>query len=92
MWTFRFQGPREDAVPKNPTSEGTSQMKSLAMATVAAAVLALSMPAYAHTHCGWQWPQDDARANSDFPSFSSTDCMAEQLNQQVLMNNGGLPQ
>jgi len=67
-------------------------MKSLAMAAVAAAVLALSMPAYAHTHCGWQWPQDDARANSDFPSFSSTDCMAEQLNQQVLMNNGGLPQ
>jgi hypothetical protein len=67
-------------------------MKSLAMATVAAAVLALSMPAYAHTHCGWQWPQDDARANSDFPSFSSTDCMAEQLNQQVLTNNGGLPQ
>lgn len=67
-------------------------MKSLAMAIVAAAVLALSMPAYAHTHCGWQWPQDDARANSDFPSFSSTDCMAEQLNQQVLTNNGGLPQ
>ena len=67
-------------------------MKSLAMATVAAAVLALSMPAYAHTHCGWQWPQDDARANSDFPTFSSTDCMAEQLNQQVLMNNGSLPQ
>jgi hypothetical protein len=63
-------------------------MKTLALATVAAAVLALSMPAYAHSRCGWQWPQDDARANSDFPTFSSTDCMADQLNQQVLTNNG----
>jgi hypothetical protein len=65
-------------------------MKTLAMATVAAAVLALSMPAYAHMHCGYQWPNDDARANSDFPTFSPTDCMAQQLNQQVLMNNGEL--
>ena len=66
-------------------------MKTLALATIAAAVLALSMPAYAHMNCGWQWPNDDVRANSDSPTFSSTDCMAGQLNQQVLMNNGGLP-
>jgi hypothetical protein len=62
------------------------------MATIAAAVLALSMPAYAHQHCGWQWPGDDTRANSDSPTFSPTDCMAEQLNAQVLANNGSLPQ
>lgn len=61
-------------------------MKTLALATVAAAVLALSMPAYAHSRCGWQWPQDDARANSDFPTFSSTDCMASQLNRDALMS------
>lgn len=67
-------------------------MKYFAMATIAAAVLALSMPAYAHQHCGWQWPGDDARANSDFPTFGPTDCVAEQLNQQVLTNNGNLPQ
>jgi hypothetical protein len=63
-------------------------MKTLALATVAAAVLALSMPAYAHMRCGYQWPNDDVRANSDFPTFSSTDCMAEQLNAQEL--GGGM--
>ena len=63
-------------------------MKTLIMATATAAVLALSMPAFAHMHCGPQWPADDARANSWYPTFSSTDCMARQLNQQQLMNNG----
>lgn len=65
-------------------------MKTLAFATLAAAVLALSMPAYAHMRCGYQWPNDDVHANTVYPTFSSTDCMAEQLNQQVLMNNGGI--
>ena len=63
-------------------------MKTLALASVAAAVLALSMPAYAHMHCGWQWPADDARANSDFPTFTASDCMARQLNEQQLNGNG----
>ena len=62
-------------------------MKTLALATLAAAVLALSMPANAHMRCGSQWPNDDMRANSDFPTFTSTDCMASQLNQQQLMTN-----
>jgi hypothetical protein len=63
-------------------------MKTLVMATLAAAVLALSMPANAHMRCGAQWPNDDMRANSDFPTFAPTDCMANQLNQQQLMNGG----
>jgi len=63
-------------------------MKTLAMAILAAAVLALSMPANAHMRCGAQWPNDDVRANSDFPTFSSSDCMASQLNQQELTNSG----
>jgi hypothetical protein len=66
-------------------------MKTLAFAIVAAAGLALSMPASAHMHCGYQWPNDDVHANTVFPSFGPTDCMANQLNQEVLMNNGALP-
>ena len=63
-------------------------MKTLALATLAAAVLALSVPAAnAHMRCGPQWPNDDVRANSDFPTFASNDCMASQLNRDVLMNN-----
>jgi hypothetical protein len=62
-------------------------MKTLALATLAVAVLALSMPANAHMRCGPQWPNDDMRANSDFPTFASNDCMADQLNRDVLMNN-----
>jgi hypothetical protein len=62
------------------------------MASVAAALLALSMPANAHMRCGSQWPNDDMRANSDFPTFASTDCMASQLNRQQLMNGGMVPQ
>jgi hypothetical protein len=65
-------------------------MKTLALATLAAAVLALSMPANAHMRCGAQWPNDDMRANTDFPTFTSTDCMAGQLNRDQLMNNGGM--
>jgi hypothetical protein len=65
-------------------------MKPLAMAMMAAAVLALSMPANAHMRCGWQWPNDDVYANTKRPSFSSTDCMAQQLNQQQLINGGQL--
>jgi hypothetical protein len=63
-------------------------MKTLALATLAAAVLALSMPANAHMRCGAQWPNDDVRANTDFPTFTSTDCMANQLNRDQLMNGG----
>ena len=59
-------------------------MKTLALATIAAAVLALSMPANAHMRCGWQWPNDDVHANTVAPTFTSTDCMANQLNQQQL--------
>ena len=66
-------------------------MKSLTIATITAAVLALSMPAYAHMNCGWQWPNDDVRANSDFPTFSATDCMAQQLNAQQLGGPGTIP-
>jgi len=62
-------------------------MKTIALAALAAAALALSTPVYAHTNCGWQWPADDARANSDYPTFSSTDCMAQQLNARQLMRN-----
>ena len=63
-------------------------MKPLAIAMMAAAVLALSMPANAHMRCGWQWPNDDVYANTRRPSFSPTDCMARQLNAEQLMNNG----
>ena len=63
-------------------------MKTLALAIIAAAGLALSMPASAHMRCGWQWPNDDIRSNTKRPSFSSTDCMAQQLNRQELMNGG----
>ena len=63
-------------------------MKTLALATLAAAVLALSMPANAHMRCGPQWPNDDVNANTVYPTFSSTDCMANQLNQQEMMNGG----
>jgi hypothetical protein len=66
-------------------------MKTLAFATLAAAVLALSMPASAHMGCGYQWPNDDVHANTVFPSFAPSDCMANQLNREVLMNNGALP-
>ena len=62
-------------------------MKTFAMATLTLAVLALSMPANAHMRCGPQWPNDDVRANSDFPTFAPNDCMAGQLNRDVLMNN-----
>ena len=65
-------------------------MKTLAMATLAAAVLALSMPANAHMRCGWQWPNDDVYANTVRPTFSSTDCMASSLNRDQLSNNGQL--
>jgi len=60
------------------------------MAMMAAAVLALNMPANAHMRCGWQWPNDDVYANTKRPSFGSTDCMAQQLNQQQLINGGQL--
>jgi hypothetical protein len=56
------------------------------MAIAAAAVLALSVPANAHMRCGWQWPNDDVNANTVHPTFTSTDCMANQLNSQELMN------
>ena len=62
-------------------------MKSFTIAAITATVLALSMPAFAHQHCGWQWPGDDTNANTVRPTFSSTDCMASQLNQQQLMTN-----
>ena len=65
-------------------------MKTLVMASVAAAFVVLSMPASAHMRCGWQWPNDDVNANTVRPTFSSTDCMASQLNQQQLMNSGQL--
>ena len=63
-------------------------MKTLAMAIAAVAVLALSVPANAHMRCGWQWPNDDVHANTVYPTFTSTDCMANQLNRQELMNGG----
>ena len=63
-------------------------MKTLAIATLAAAVLGLSIPADAHMRCGWQWPNDDVYSNTRRPSFSPTDCMARQLNAEQLMNNG----
>ena len=59
-------------------------MKTLALATIAVAVLALNMPANAHMRCGAQWPNDDVHANSVYPSFASSDCMARQLNQDQL--------
>jgi hypothetical protein len=65
-------------------------MKYLSIAIAAAALLAWSTPSDAHRwhrwsgqHCGWQWPGNDG-SSSDNPTFSSTDCMANQLNQQVL--------
>lgn len=63
-------------------------MKTLVLGLVAAAALALSVPANAHMRCGWQWPNDDVRANTVYPTFTSTDCMANQLNRQELMNGG----
>jgi hypothetical protein len=64
-------------------------MKTFVMASIAAATIGvLSMPANAHMRCGWQWPNDDVSANTDRPTFTSTDCMASQLNQQELMNSG----
>ena len=63
-------------------------MKTLALATLAAAVLALSMPANAHMRCGWQWPNDDVNANTVRPTFAPNDCMASQLNQQEMMSGG----
>lgn len=65
-------------------------MKTFVMASLAVAVAVLSMPANAHMRCGWQWPNDDVRANTVRPTFSSTDCMASQLNQQQLINSGQL--
>ena len=65
-------------------------MKTLVMASLAAAIVVLSMPANAHMRCGWQWPNDDVRANTQRPTFTSTDCMASQLNRQQLMNGGQL--
>lgn len=65
-------------------------MNTLVMASVAAVIMALSMPANAHMRCGWQWPNDDVTANTMRPTFSSTDCMASQLNQQQLMGGGQL--
>jgi hypothetical protein len=62
-------------------------MKILAMAMIAAAGLAMSMPANAHMRCGWQWPNDDVYANTVRPTFAGNDCMANQLNRDVLMNN-----
>ena len=64
-------------------------MKSLTIAAFTATLLALSMPAFAHQHCGWQWPGDDANANTVRPTFSSTDCMASQLNRDALMSTTG---
>jgi len=63
-------------------------MKTLAIATAAAAILIGSMPAYAHMRCGWQWPNDDVYANTVRPTFAANDCMARQLNAQQLMDNG----
>jgi hypothetical protein len=62
-------------------------MRTLALATIAIAVLALNMPANAHMRCGAQWPNDDVNANSVYPTFSSSDCMARQLNQEQLDTN-----
>ena len=62
-------------------------MKTLALATMAVAVLALNMPASAHMRCGAQWPNDDVNANSVYPTFTGSDCMASQLNRQILDNN-----
>ena len=64
-------------------------MKSFTIAAITATVLALSMPAFAHQHCGWQWPGDDTNANTVRPTFSSTDCMASQLNREALMSTTG---
>jgi hypothetical protein len=61
-------------------------MKTLAIATLTLAALALSMPANAHMRCGWQWPNDDVHANSVAPRFAPNDCMADQLNQMQLQN------
>ena len=62
-------------------------MKYLSMATLAAVALVLSMPANAHMRCGAQWPNDDVNANTVYPTFSASDCMASQLNRQILDNN-----
>jgi hypothetical protein len=62
-------------------------MKYLSMATVAAVVLSVSVPAFAHMRCGAQWPNDDVNANSVYPTFTGSDCMAGQLNRQILDNN-----
>jgi hypothetical protein len=72
------------------TNQDAKPMKTFVMASVAVAVVVLSMPANAHMRCGWQWPNDDVRANTVRPTFSSTDCMASQLNREQLMNNGQL--
>jgi hypothetical protein len=66
---------------------GLKPMKTLALSIMAAAVLALSMPASAHMRCGAQWPNTDVNANSVFPTFAPSDCMASQLNRQILDNN-----
>ena len=62
-------------------------MKYLSMATLAAVALVLSMPANAHMRCGAQWPNDDVNVNTVYPSFAPSDCMASQLNRQILDNN-----
>ena len=62
-------------------------MKYLSMATLAAVALVLSMSANAHMRCGAQWPNDDVNANSVYPTFTGSDCMAGQLNRQILDNN-----
>jgi hypothetical protein len=85
---FLFQG-RADCGPVQTPKQDAKRMKTFLMASVAAAVVVvLSMPANAHMRCGWQWPNNDVRANTERPTFSSTDCMASQLNQQQLINNG----
>ena len=68
-------------------------MKAFIIAAITATVLASSMPAFAHQHCGWQWPGDDANANTVRPTFSSTDCMASHLNREALTSpTGNIPE
>jgi hypothetical protein len=69
-------------------NQDVNPMKAFITASIAAAIMVLNMPANAHMRCGWQWPNDDVYLNTKRPTFTSTDCMASQLNQQELMNNG----
>jgi len=62
-------------------------MKTLALATIAVAVLALNMPPTRTCAAGRSGRTTMSTPTPVYPSFTSTDCMARQLNQEQLDTN-----